>query len=210
MNCRGLQDSHNGVVLSSGLFKIIINSNAMLRNVLFSITLTLIGITQTRSQLIEVEYKEFFSGCKFKPEYEEMVINSRDDLWDFSNCIAFNFNFNKYTIIIVQYKYPYHCQQIEEFNIFKDERNKRFIIETFISNGGRCYCKIRQPYYTKAVYIPKVENDYQFIFTTGLIYNKNLCCPTPKPDPWPPHISRDIIELVETVCSPTPSRFPIK
>jgi len=114
-----------------------------------------------KCQISEIQYDDWPHKCSFKTDSGKFIINSIEDFKQITNCILLNYDFNKYTIIGVQGGVGGCKLPTIDFNITKDDYNRKYVVEATILSYGSCR---RYNGYKKIIYTEKFKNDYEIIF----------------------------------------------
>ena len=102
-------------------------NKTMIRTISVMVTMILLGIDQTYSQIVEMEFMAMDTNCYFNKNIGHFIINNESELTELSNCKIPTFNFAEHTIIGLQGESPGHYSPNVNLRILKNESEKKIV-----------------------------------------------------------------------------------
>lgn len=123
------------------------------------------GINKVYSQTKMIDYYNWDKNCEFKTRPGKFVINNENEYSEMSYCKIPKFDFHKFTIIGVQGTSPGHFQPKVDISVYKNDIDKKIIIEVTLSGGKLCEsCRVNKPFYRRVIYTDKLNPEYNIEF----------------------------------------------
>jgi hypothetical protein len=127
-----------------------------------TLLILIIGVNGLFSQVTEIEYHDWPYTCSFKSESGKIFINSIEDYKEVTNCSLQNYyKFENNTIIGIQGAVGGCSLPTVDFNVYKDDVRKEYIIEAIIISYGNCK---RNNMYKRIIYVDSLNDNYKVIF----------------------------------------------
>ena len=124
-----------------------------------------LGISKVYSQPKMIDFYNWDNNCKFKTRPGTFIINNVVQFNEMTVCSESKFDFNNHTIIGVQGTSPGHFQPKVDISIYKNDKDKKIIIEVTLSGGKLCEaCRVNTPFYQRIIYTDKLNPEYNIEF----------------------------------------------
>lgn len=147
---------------------------------LFLLCLSNVGIKCQTASLnpIEISYRTIELSCYSDPHTGIFLINSRDDLYKYSDCVFSEMNFDKYSYIGISGGCDGPKISDIDFKIVQDFNKKIYFVHIIVKHYypdrvGNTRMAINYKYkYQKLISVLKMRNDYEVKFSQEKLYNQ--------------------------------------